>query len=91
MDVGALREVHLSIGKRTYDIMTPLSDETLERLKGMIGEAAASVDEGSGQEDLLVLACLRLAYALDELRDELDEILDRLGRAEGDGPEDRRS
>jgi len=72
------RDVFLTIGKGTYNIKTPLGEDVLERVKDLIDHAYGVPIRGMGQEDLLVLACLKLAYALDTVSESLKALLDRL-------------
>lgn len=69
------RDVFLTIGKGTYTIHTPLSNDELDRIKALIDEACGSVIKEAKQEDLLMLTCLRLAYSLDKVAGKLSEIL----------------
>ena len=58
------RDVFLTIGKGTYTIYTPLSDEEIDRVKALIDDACGEIVKGAKQEDMLMLTCLRLAYSL---------------------------
>ena len=81
MDVSDSKNIFLTIGKSTYNIATPLDEEALVRVKGLIDQACGSPIKGMGQEDLLVLTCLQLAYALDNASMRLNDLLDRVGQA----------
>ena len=70
----ATREVTLNIGKGVYTVSTPLDTEALDRVKGLIDEACGRELKGAGQEDMLVLGLLRLAYGLDAVRGKLEGI-----------------
>lgn len=69
------RDVFLTIGKGTYTIHTPLSDEEIDRVKALIDEACGEILKGAKQEDMLMLTCLRLAYSLDSVNEKLKKIL----------------
>lgn len=69
------RDVFLTIGKGTYTIHTPLSDEEIDRVKALIDEACGEIVKGAKQEDMLMLTCLRLAYSLDSVNGKLKKIL----------------
>ena len=71
----ASREVSLNIGKGVYSVSTSLDTEALDRVKGLIDEACGRELKGAGQEDMLVLGMLRLAYGLDAVRGKLQELL----------------
>ncbi|MBR1672526.1 MAG: hypothetical protein IJ702_06335 [Fretibacterium sp.] len=86
--MNTLKEVFLSVGKKTYSIKTPLEDESLERVKALIhqafphpGDSARVPFRGVDQEVLLVLTCLQLAYMLDSVTVKLEALLERLGLA----------
>lgn len=77
------RELFLTIGKKSYSIKTPLDDDVLERVRDLIDEACGAPVRGVNQEDLLILACLRLAYSLDNATMRLNDLLSRLNAACG--------
>lgn len=72
------REASLNIGKGVYTISTQLDNETLDRVRALIEEACGEVQKGARQEDVLVLACLRLAYGLDAVSEKLRAIAGNL-------------
>ena len=69
------RDVALNIGKGVYTVSTSLDNEALDRVKELIDEACGGVKKGAGQEDILVLGILRLAYGLDAVRVKLEGML----------------
>ena len=77
-----MRELLLTIGKKTYSIKTPLDDEVLERVQDLIDEACGVPVRGVNQEDLLILTCLKLAYSLDSATMKLNSLLSRVGMAQ---------
>lgn len=84
------KDVFLTIGKGTYCIKTPLEEGTLERVNELVNQACGSLVRGMGQEEVLALTCLRLAYSLDRTAEGLKGLLERLeGNQEGTmGPEE---
>ena len=72
------RDVSLNIGKSIYSINTPLENDELDRIKTLINDACGDINKSSKQEDVLMLACLRLAYSLDSVNEKLNAILERL-------------
>ena len=72
------RGVALNIGKGVYTITTQLDNEALDRVRGLIDEACGEITKGSRQEDILMLACLRLAYSLDAASEKLRAIIGSL-------------
>lgn len=79
----APRNVPLTVGKRTYTIKTPLDDAALSRVQALLRDACGDPARGTGQEELMLLACLKLAYSLDTLTERLGALADRLSDAEG--------
>ena len=79
----APRNVPLTVGKRTYTIKTPLDDAALSRVQALLRDACGDPARGTGQEELMLLACLKLAYSLDTLTERLEVLADRLSDAEG--------
>ena len=73
--VRGVREVSLNIGKGVYTFSTGVSVEAMDRVKAMIDEACGEVSGGARQEDILALACLRLAYSLDAVNEKLRGVL----------------
>ena len=71
------RDVSLNIGKSIYSINTPLENDELDRIKSLINEACGDFSKSSKQEDILMLACLRLAYSLDAVNEKLSAIMKR--------------
>ena len=69
------RDVFLTIGKGSYTIHTPLENDELDRIKGLIDEACGEIITGAKQEDLLMITCLKLAYSLDNVNEKLRKIL----------------
>lgn len=74
----APRNVPLTVGKRTYTIKTPLDDATLSRVQALLQDACGDPARGTAQEDLMLLACLKLAYSLDTLTERLEALTARL-------------
>lgn len=72
------RDVSLTIGKGIYTIHTPLENEEIDRLKALINEACGEIVKGAKQEDMLMLACLKLAYSLDSVNEKLRKTLEKI-------------
>lgn len=78
----APRNVPLTVGKRTYTIKTPLDDAALSRVQALLRDVCGDPARGTTQEELILLACLKLAYALDTLTERLGALTDRLADVE---------
>ena len=79
----APRNVPLTVGKRTYTIKTPLDDAALSRVQALLRDACGDPARGTAQEELMLLACLKLAYSLDTLTERLGALTDRLADGAG--------
>ena len=72
------RDVFITIGRGSYTIQTAIENEDLDRIKSLIDDACGEITEGANQEDMLMLACLKLAYSLDAVNEKLKNILSKL-------------
>ena len=69
----------LNIGKSVYAVNTPLGAAELGRIKAVIDDACGDITAKSmKQEDILMLACLKLAYTLDRVSQKLFVLLSDL-------------
>ena len=75
------RDVYLTIGKSTYTLNTSIADEEFDRVKAIIDDACGEVVKGANQEDILMLTCVRLAYALDSVNKKLKNVLEKIDEA----------
>ena len=80
--VRSSRDVALNIGKGVYTINTVLDVDAIDRVKDLIDEACGEVSAGARQEDILALACLRLAYSLDAVNEKLKAAMSVLDKRE---------
>ena len=72
------RDVYLTIGKGSYTFNTPIENDELDRIKSLIDDACGEIVKGARQEDILMLTCVRLAYALDNVNEKLKNILAKI-------------
>ena len=72
------RGATLTVGKGVYTLTTSLRPDELGRVRLLVEEACGEVQKGACQEDVLLLACLRLAYCLDGVREKLCRIAEEL-------------
>ena len=75
------RDVYLTIGKNSYTLNTSIENEELDRVKALIDDACGEIVKGARQEDILMLTCVRLAYALDSVNEKLKTILEKINEA----------
>jgi hypothetical protein len=76
------REVTIVIGKRIYNVYTALDKPTFDRVAAIVKGVSASLKDDIGQDHLLMLTCLRLAYGLEKTLDKLAPLVDVLENLE---------
>ncbi|MBQ7197343.1 MAG: hypothetical protein IJS40_08045 [Synergistaceae bacterium] len=72
------RDVYLTIGKGTYTLNSSIENEDFDRIRSLIDDACGEIIKGAKQEDVLMLTCVRLAYALDTVNGKLKKILEKI-------------
>jgi hypothetical protein len=72
------REVKILIGKRTYRIYTLLDDAILARVTSLVNDVGMSEEDVMDQENILMMACMKLAYALERTSDKLTSLLNAI-------------
>ena len=72
------RDVYLTIGKSSYSFTTSIDNDEIDRIKSLIDDACGELIKGARQEDILMLTCVRLAYALDSVNGKLKNILEKI-------------
>ncbi|QTX31337.1 hypothetical protein KAR29_08035 [Aminithiophilus ramosus] len=71
-----MRRVRLRVGKKTYPIRTPLTDDELDRLLVPLNVVIEESGGPSvGQEERLLLALLRYGWQLERIRHRLEALL----------------
>ena len=58
------RRVSLLAGKKSYNILTSLDDDTLKEVYEVLHDAAAATDPAMDQDERLFLVCMNLANEL---------------------------
>lgn len=76
--MGASRDIWISIGKKNYRVETVLDSDAVDRIESLVAAACGSPAKGANQEELLVLACLQLAFSLDKASEALEGLLEEL-------------
>lgn len=74
----ASRNIWITIGKRNYSVETALDPGAVERIESLVAAACNSLAKGIGQEELLMLTCLQLAYSLDKAASGLEGLLEKV-------------
>jgi hypothetical protein len=76
------REVTIVIGKRLYNIYTALDKPTFDRVAAIVKGASVSLKDDIGQDHLLMLTCMRLAYGLEKTMGKLAPLMNVLENLE---------
>jgi len=76
--VCASRNIWITIGKRNYSVETALDPGAVERIESLVAAACNPLAKGIGQEELLMLTCLQLAYSLDKATSALEGLLEKV-------------
>ncbi len=77
MPGAEMRRVRLRVGKKTYPIKTPLTDEELDRLALPLNAVMEESGGASvGQEERLLLTLLRYAWQLEGIRLRLEGFIE---------------
>ncbi|MDR1648652.1 MAG: hypothetical protein LBR71_00200 [Synergistaceae bacterium] len=76
------REVTILIGKKLYTIYTVLDKPTFERVAAIVKGVSASLKNDIGQDNLLMLTCMQLAYGLEQTMGKLAPLADALENLE---------
>jgi hypothetical protein len=61
------RRVSLLVGKKSYNILTSVDDDTLKEVYDVLHDAAAATDPAMDQDERLFLASMTLANEVVEL------------------------
>jgi len=59
------RRVYVTLGKKSYSILTLLEEERFARVTQIAKESLEGVDSSHEQEERLLLACFKLAYCIE--------------------------
>ncbi len=70
-----VREVTLNVGKGVYTVSTQLPDEVIDGIREVMAEACGEAHKGARQEEVLLMACLRLAYSIVDVSGKLRAVL----------------
>ena len=76
--MAELREIRVLIGKRSYRMQTALDESMLSRVMSIVNEVAEAIGDGVGQDHLMMLTCLQLAYSLEKIKEGLGPLAERL-------------
>ena len=69
------RSVSLLIGRKSYNLITSMSDDKLKKVYDLLRDVMANTDSGLEQDEWLFIACMTLASELTSISDRLNDIL----------------
>ncbi|MDR3355405.1 MAG: cell division protein ZapA [Synergistaceae bacterium] len=73
--MGRRRSVSLLIGKKSYNLITSMSDDKLKKVYDLLRDVMANTDSGLEQDEWLFIACMTLASELTSISDRMRDIL----------------
>ena len=59
-------------------MQTALDESTLSQVMSIVNEVAEAIGDGVGQDHLLMLTCLQLAYSLEKMKKNLGPLTEKL-------------
>ena len=77
-----VRDVTLKLGKKEYHLKTTLNEESYGRVVSLLKESADKIGKETGQEHLLLLVSLHLAYCLDHANETFEDIIQKYSPGE---------
>lgn len=77
------RRVSLLVGRKSYNILTPLDEESLRDVYGMVHDIAAETDPSTDQDERLFIVSMTLANELVAISRRIDAMNDRLAALPG--------
>jgi len=69
------RRVYITLGKKSYSILTRLNEDRFSRVAQIARESLEGIETTSEQEELLLLACFKLAFSIESAEGRMMEML----------------
>lgn len=69
------RRVYITLGKKSYSILTLLDEERFARVARIAKESLEGIESTNEQEGLLLLACFKLALSIESAEGRVREML----------------
>ena len=69
------RRVYVTLGKKSYSILTCLDEERFARVARIAKESLEGIDSSNEQEERLLLACFKLAFSIESAEGRLNQMI----------------
>lgn len=69
------RRVYITLGKKSYSILTRLDEERFARVARIAKESLEGIDSSNEQEERLLLACFKLAFSIESAEGRIMQII----------------
>ncbi|HBG14934.1 MAG TPA: hypothetical protein DDW96_06405 [Synergistaceae bacterium] len=73
------RRVFVTLGKKSYPILTRLDERRFERVLQIAKESVSGVDPSMEQDERLLLACFKLAFSIESAESKIRDLLGGCG------------
>ena len=69
------RRVYITLGKKSYSIMTLLDEKRFTRVAKIAKESLEGIDSSNEQEERLLLACFKLAFVIESAEGRIKKMI----------------
>lgn len=69
------RRVDITLGKKSYSITTLLDEKRFARVAKIAKESLEGINSSNEQEERLLLACFKLAFAIESAEERLGQMI----------------
>ncbi len=73
------RRVFVTLGKKSYPLLTRLDETRFERVLQIAKESLAGLDTSMEQDERLLLACFKLAFSIESAESRMREMIGESG------------
>ncbi len=73
------RRVFVTLGKKSYPMLTRLEESRFERVLQIAKESLAGLDTSMEQDERLLLACFKLAFSIESAESRMKELIEESG------------
>ncbi len=73
------RRVFVTLGKKSYPMLTRLEESRFERVLQIAKESLAGLDTSMEQDERLLLACFKLAFSIESAESRMKELIGESG------------
>ncbi|GAB6280755.1 MAG: hypothetical protein STSR0007_08540 [Thermovirga sp.] len=69
------RRVYITLGKKSYSILTRLDEKHFARVVQIAKESLEGIDSANEQEERLLLACFKLAFSIESAEGRIRQMI----------------